>query len=195
MKNPFQDDDGSFAPLPERVVALLIEADATARLVAHLRLVHDVALRLLDGLSRAWPDLRVDSEAVLFGAATHDIGKAVQPNELYEPGAMHEVIGRRMLIDSGVEERLARFAETHAKWKTSDDCTLEDLLVALADTCWKGKRSERLDGLVCEKILGQIGGERWEVFATLDALIDDLAMGGDQRLAWQSRYGSSLVSR
>jgi hypothetical protein len=104
MGDPFR-DDGFLAPLPEGVVALLIELGATARLVAHLRLVHDVAIRLLEGLSRAWPDLRVDREAVLFGAATHDIGKALQPNELYEPGAMHEEIGRRMLVDRGVEDR------------------------------------------------------------------------------------------
>ena len=100
----------------------------------------------------------------------------------------HEIDGRLLLVDCGIDDRLARFAETHAAWKRRDDCTLEDLLVALADTCWKGQRSERLEDMVCSLILTEIPGERWEVFANLDAILDDLASKGDQRLAWQSRY-------
>jgi len=170
MSDAFRDNaDFDLGPLPERAATLLIEVSATARLVAHLRLVHDVAVRLLEAVSRAWPELQFDREAVLFGAATHDIGKALHPEELYQPGTAHEVDGRRLLLDCGIEDRLARFAETHAKWKHSSDCTFEDLLVGLADTCWKGRRSEGLDDLVCQQILNQIHGEWWEVF---DARLD-----------------------
>ena len=65
MSDPFQ-DVASFdlMALPEGVARLLREVGATTLLVAHLRLVHDVAARLLDALLRAWPELKVDSEAV-----------------------------------------------------------------------------------------------------------------------------------
>jgi len=69
---------------------------------------------------------------------------------------------------------LARFAETHSNWKRDNNRTLEDLLVALADTCWKGVRSETLEDVVCQRILAQVRAERWEVFAALDAVINDL---------------------
>jgi hypothetical protein len=174
--------------LPERVAALLVVARATPRLVAHLRLVHDVASRLLDAFSHAWPELQVDRETILFGAATHDIGKILQPDELFQPGSAHEIEGRRMLVAQGIDDRLARFAETHGGWKRGDDCTFEDLIVALADTCWKGKRSEQLEEKICSQILTRITAERWEAFATLDAIVETLARHGDQRLAWQSRY-------
>jgi len=190
MSDPFQ-DGASFdlIELPEGVARLLREVGATTLLVAHLRLVHDVAARLLDALLREWPELQVDSEAVLFGAATHDIGKTLHPDELSQPGTLHESNGLRLLIDRGIEDRFARFAETHARWKQGGRrCTFEDLLVALADTCWKGKRSPTLEDLVCRQLLTQIPGEQWEVFATLDDVIDGFAADGDQRLAWQSQY-------
>jgi putative nucleotidyltransferase with HDIG domain len=190
MNNPFSDDAVGFdlVTLPENAAVLLVEAKAPARLVAHLRLVHDVALRLLDAILQVWPTLWVDREAVLFGAATHDIGKALHPDELYQPGAKHEIDGHRLLVKHGVEERLARFAETHSTWRRDNNSTLEDLLVALADTCWKGRRSEKLEDMVCQQILAQVQAEQWEVFAALDAAIDDLAADGDRRLAWQSQY-------
>jgi hypothetical protein len=190
MNNPFSDDAGGFdlVTLPENAAVLLVEAKAPARLVAHLRLVHDVALRLLDAMAQVWPMLRVDREAVLFGAATHDIGKALHPDELYRPGTKHEIDGRHLLVNHGVEERLARFAETHSTWKRDNNCTFEDLPVALADTCWKGMRSEKLEDMVCQLILAQVQTELWEVFAALDTAINDLAADGDQRLAWQSQY-------
>ena len=190
MNNPFSDQAVGFdlVTLPENAAVLLVDAKAPARLVAHLRLVHDVALRLLDAMSLVWPTLWVDRAAVLFGAATHDIGKALHLDELYQPGTKHEIDGRRLLVNHGVEGRLARFAETHSTWNRDNNCTLEDLLVALADKCWKGVRSEKLEDMVCQRILAQVQAERWEVFAALDAAINDLAADGDRRLAWQSQY-------
>ncbi len=93
-----------------------------------------------------------------------------------------------MLVARGIGDRYARFAETHAMWKHADSCTFEDLLVALADTCWKGKRAERLEELVCSHLLTRVSGERWEVFAALDGIVEALAAHADRRLAWQSRY-------
>ncbi|MEO3872455.1 hypothetical protein ABGB18_26885 [Nonomuraea sp. B12E4] len=65
-------------PLPRRAEELLRELDAPPRLAAHLRAVHDAALDLLSWLADHHPEVAVDREAVLFGAATHDIGKCRQ---------------------------------------------------------------------------------------------------------------------
>jgi hypothetical protein len=189
ISDPFRDDaEFDLAPLPEVAVSLLVEAGAPPRLAAHLRLVHDVAGKLIDTVTSIWPQLEVDREALLFGAATHDIGKAMHPNELYQPGSDHEIAGRRFLLERGIADRLARFAETHAAWKTTDNCSLEDLFVGLADTCWKGKRSERLEDMLCSAILAQTSGDRWTIFAALDELLQALTVDGDRRLAWQSQY-------
>src|ERR1044071_5007934 len=80
-------------PLPDRVVELLGKVGAPPRLAAHLRLVHDVAWRIARWIEREFPDLEFDVESALFGAATHDIGKAVHREELSGPGHAHELGG------------------------------------------------------------------------------------------------------
>jgi hypothetical protein len=60
--------------LPPNVAQLLERLSAPPRLAAHLRLVHDVAGQFVDLLASGHPDLIVDRDAVVFGAATHDIG-------------------------------------------------------------------------------------------------------------------------
>jgi hypothetical protein len=57
-------------PLPPIAADLLAIVGAQPRLVAHLTLVHDVALQLVPAFQRAFPALVVDEAAVLFGAAT-----------------------------------------------------------------------------------------------------------------------------
>ncbi|MFI5683398.1 hypothetical protein [Streptomyces sp. NPDC051636] len=73
------DDTGDppLAPLPAHVAVLLRRVDAPPRLDAHLRAVHDVAVRIADWARQECPALDFDRDAVLFGAATHDIGKTV----------------------------------------------------------------------------------------------------------------------
>lgn len=175
-------------PLPGRVAEWLVELRAPARLEAHLRLVHQAANEVLEGLESRWPSLRIDRAAVLFGAATHDIGKAVHRSELGGPGSEHEEAGRALLEQRGVEPRLARFAVSHAAWKRAVALDLEDLLVALADNCWKGARPEVLENLVCTSLSAQLGIERWAVFTELDELVAVIAAGADERLEWQSRH-------
>ena len=69
-------DVPGYAPLPSRARELLETLGAPPRLGAHLRVVHDVALSLT-----GWAAGRTsfDAAAVLFGAATHDIGKVRHP--------------------------------------------------------------------------------------------------------------------
>jgi hypothetical protein len=174
-------------PLPEAGARVLAECGAPPRLVAHGRLVHDVAVHLLDWLGRHHPDLEVDTEAVRFGAAVHDIGKTVHPEELSAPGHRHERAGERLLLEHGTPPRLARFCATHGDWVHADR-TLEDLLVSLADKVWKGARNKDLELRVVRWIADAEGRRAWEVFAALDDFLQDLADGADRRLAHQARH-------
>jgi hypothetical protein len=178
----------SLAELPPLVVTLLTAEQASPRLVAHLTLVHDTALRLCRRLHKTWPRLAVDSAAIAFGAATHDIGKARIPAELSAPGTLHEAEGERLLLDHGIDPALARFARTHGAWAEATDMPLEDLLVVLADTAWKAKRSKALDDALAGAVAGATGNAPWDAFMKLDAIIDVIAATADDRLAWQGRF-------
>ena len=124
--------DPPLRPLPDRVAQLLRDLDAPPRLAAHLRAVHDVAYQLVDWIAQRYPALQFDRDAVLFGAATHDIGKIAHIAELSGPGSAHEEAGRELLLAQGISPELARFAGTHAAW-TGPDIGIEDLMVSVAD--------------------------------------------------------------
>jgi hypothetical protein len=173
--------------MPLEVERLLRELGAPPRLAAHLRLVHDVARELADWLGRDYPEIVLDTDAVLFGAATHDIGKTRHLGELSGPGSAHELDGYRLLLDRGVPERLARFARTHASW-TAEDIQLEDLLVSLADKVWKAKRVADLEQLVVERLAAHGRQEPWQAFMALDDVLGRVAAEADERLAFQARF-------
>lgn len=176
-----------FRPLPPAAVVLLRDNAAPPRLAAHLRAVHDVAARLADWLAVTYPAAAFDREAVLFGAATHDIGKTVHPAELSEPGHRHEAAGEQLLLAAGVEARLARFAGTHGGWRAAR-AGFEDHLVSLADKVWKGKRQEDLEKLVVARLAEAAGQEPWAAFLALDDHLTALADGAGARLAFQNAY-------
>ncbi|AKN74281.1 phosphohydrolase [Streptomyces sp. PBH53] len=184
-----RDDTGDppLRPLPERAASLLARVDAPPRLVAHLRAVHDVAAQLVAWVQRHCPRLELDGEAVLFGAATHDIGKALHPAELSGPGARHEAAGRELLLTHGVPARLARFAGTHASWAAPGTGT-EDLLVSLADKVWKNKRVPELEDLVVARLAGADGRPAWQWFMELDETLTAIGEGADRRLAYQMSH-------
>ncbi|MCX4767016.1 HD domain-containing protein [Streptomyces sp. NBC_01275] len=179
--------DPSLRPLPVAVAELLAEIGAPPRLVAHLRAVHDVAAQLLDRVGLSCPALAVDREAVLFGAATHDVGKVLHPGELSGPGARHEEAGRELLLAHGVRPELARFAGTHASWEASG-VGVEDLLVSLADKVWKNKRVAALEDLVVAELSRASGRPVWQEFLALDEFLTDVGEGADRRLAWQALH-------
>lgn len=146
--------------------------------------MHDVAAQLVDWVQQQCPGLEFDAAAVLFGAATHDIGKAVHVAELSGPGARHEEAGRELLLNCGVEPGLARFAGTHAAW-TAPGIGVADLLVSLADKVWKDKRVPELEDLVVGRLAGVDGREGWEWFLELDEVLVGIGEGAGRRLAWQ----------
>ncbi|MFG2617078.1 HD domain-containing protein [Streptomyces sp. NPDC048507] len=179
--------DAGLRPLPEPVPHLLRTLAAPPRLAAHLRAVHDVAHRLADWAAAHCPALGFDREAVLFGAATHDIGKVLHPAELTGPGSAHEEAGRELLLTHGFPPRLARFAGTHASW-TDPAVTVEDLLVSTADKIWKGKRVPDLEDLLTVRLAAASGTEPWSAFLALDDALTALADRAPARLAFQSAY-------
>lgn len=176
--------------LPSDVLNLLHRASAPPRLVAHLVLVHDVAARLVEELSRAFPDVKFDKNAVLFGAAIHDVGKAIDTDELIQPGKEHERRGVELLREMGVPKHRARFAYTHGNWNTAQDVTLDDLLVALADNCWKGKRVDELETKTVDLLSSVSGKPAWDCYAALDDILGTLAADADGRLEWQRQFGT-----
>lgn len=172
-------------PLPPGVVGLLRAVGAPARLGAHLRAVHDVAVQLLDWLGA--DGVRVDREAVAFGAATHDIGKARVPRELTGAGAEHEAAGEALLVSLGVAPRLARFAALHGRWERPE-ATLEELLVTLADKVWKGRRETGLEEKFAQLLADATGEPVWAAFMRLDDELTRIAGGADERLAFQAGF-------
>ncbi|MER6299515.1 HD domain-containing protein [Kitasatospora sp. NPDC001539] len=174
-------------PLPDRVAELLSDAKSPPRLAAHLRAVHDVAHQLVDWIERHCPGLYFDREAVLFGAATHDIGKSVHVPELSEPGSAHEEAGQTLLLGRGVSPELARFAATHASW-TGSRVGLEDLLVSLADKIWKNKRIPDLEDLVVARLAEATGRKVWEEFIALDEVLSRIGDEADERLEFQASF-------
>ena len=188
MENPLSNP--AYRKLPPEAMILLRQVSAPPRLVAHLIVVHDVASRLVERICGAFPGLTLDREAVLFGASLHDLGKSIYRSELVEPGKEHEKRGVELLRGMGVSEDRARFALTHGNWGTAENITLEDLVVALADNCWKGKRVDELESKTVE-LLGSVSGKpAWTCFAVLDEILESLAQDADERLAWQGVYST-----
>ena len=179
--------DPQLRPLPPRAAQLLRDLGAPPRLAAHLRTVHDVAYQLVDWIAQRYPSLRFDRDAVLFGAATHDIGKTAHIAELSEPGSAHEEAGRELLLAQGVSPELARFAATHAAW-TGPDIEIEDLLVSVADKIWKNKRVPDLEDLVVKRLAAASGRTAWEEFLAFDDLLASIGEDASQRLVFQASF-------
>ncbi|MCD0484823.1 HD domain-containing protein [Streptacidiphilus sp. ASG 303] len=174
-------------PLPDRVAELLSRLECPPRLAAHLRAVHDVAHQLVEWVGQHCPALALDREAVLFGAATHDIGKTVHVSELSGPGAAHEEAGRTLLLRCGVSPEFARFAATHASW-AEPGAGLEDLLVSLADKVWKNRRVPDLEDRVVTRLAEAAGRAAWEEFIALDEVLSRIGDEADERLAFQASF-------
>lgn len=125
-----------------------------------------------------------------MGAALHDIGKTVHPEELIRPGHAHEVAGETLLRERGFPVALARIARTHRQWADELAPQPEDWLVGLADTWWRGKRDERLEAAVCRWIAEQTQTAQWQVFTALDNIAAGITARADARLAWQRQFAT-----
>jgi hypothetical protein len=179
-------------PLTQAAETLLRQQRAPARLIAHLLLIHDVAAQLLDAFHARGLADAINDEAVLFGAAIHDIGKVLYPNELTGPGNQHEQAGQVLLLQAGIPPKLARFAATHGKPPTTANSTIEDLLVALADTCWKGKRDLELEQQIATERAAHGDHDQWTTFLMIDDIVEQIAATADRRLVWQALFPADV---
>lgn len=173
--------------MPSRVItsvddalALLVALGAVPHLVQHHRLVAEAAAELCDGLITAGFD-GFDPAEVRVGAALHDVGKTLHPNEMHRGGIEHERAGHRLLLDNGVSERIARHAWMHAAWDGQKE--LEPVLVALADKLWKGKRVADLEEQAVQLLAAASGEDLWFTWDRADAVFERVSAAGDERLA------------
>lgn len=175
-------------PLPAQAQDILQRLNVPPRLEAHLKLVHDVAVRLLDGVLGKWPGLPINREFILIGASLHDVGKVIHSVELTGAGKQHEAAGEILLLRLGVRAEVARFARTHGA--PAEGMLLEDLLVRTADTIWRGSRDDDLESALVRILAVQTGDEAYLLFGYLDELLTKLAMDAGRRLDWQQAYVS-----
>ena len=121
--------------LSKEVAELLEILNSPERLKRHLSIVHTTAFDILTRLKVEWPNLKMNQELILLGAATHDIGKTEITDELFEGGKRHELTGMTILLNHGFTDEQSRFALTHGNWQ-DESLNIEDLLVALSDKIW-----------------------------------------------------------
>src|SRR5262249_11904735 len=147
---------------------LLVDLGAPQRPVRHHELVVEAASVLCQKVFEGF-DVAFHREAVLLGAALHDVGKILYPDEMQATGHRHEQPGPSLPLERGVSHDLARFCVTRASWGEPER-SLEDLLVALADKLWKGKREQELEARVLDTLAKSARREPWEVFDQLDTI-------------------------
>lgn len=123
----------------------------------------------------------IDRDLVVAGALLHDAGKIVCTSELSESGQSHTEIGEKLLVDNGVAPELARVCVSHKYWD-SDGVSTEELVVALADRLWKGKRNGRLEARIVERAARTSLQEPLSVFLALDAVFEKIADEAPERL-------------
>ena len=162
----------------EDAFTLLADLGAPPHLIRHHELVVEAAQSLLRGLSTfAAP---YDANTVLLGAAVHDAGKIEFPDEMHGSGHRHEPAGHALLVARGLPT-LARFCVSHADW-AHHDVPLEDLLVALADKLWKGKRVPELESRIVARLAASSDANYWNTFMTADTVFEHVASDGEARL-------------
>jgi hypothetical protein len=158
---------------------LLFELNAPDHLISHLRMVQLTAIEVTSKLTEY--GLPIDLEFVSQGAALHDTGKIQHPEELSAPGNRHEAAGEALLVNRGLPSSLARVCVSHSRWM-SMDCSLEELIIALADNLWKGKRNPDLVLLIIEACSKLMPKPYWQVNCDLDSIFETIADGGTERL-------------
>jgi HD domain len=159
---------------------LLTDLGAPAHLIQHVKLVGEAAEILILQLQQL--TLTFDREWIRLGVAFHDAGKILHPSELVDRGNRHESAGEILLLEQGVDPKIARCCRSHGQWQQLE-CSLEELVVALADNLWKGKRNNELEHRVISKIANMLDRDYWEIFITLDSGFEEIAAAGADRLS------------
>ncbi|RKZ43094.1 MAG: phosphohydrolase [Candidatus Parabeggiatoa sp. nov. 3] len=158
---------------------LLIDLGAPNRLLKHVQLVNEVAEFIFKKLTAL--HIEFDQHFVELGIIIHDVGKIIYQNELDSSGSEHEEAGEKLLLENEVQPEIARCCLSHARWK-SMTCSFEELLVALADKLWKGKRVAPLELKIIDALAEKLNKNRWDIFVEWDQLFEEIAADGIDRL-------------
>jgi hypothetical protein len=62
-------------------------------------------------------------------------------------------------------------------------CDFEELVIALADNLWKGKRNTELENKVITNAAAMCQQDYWNIFVNLGSGFEEVAAGGDLRLS------------
>ncbi|MCX7747471.1 MAG: HD domain-containing protein [Clostridia bacterium] len=164
----------------EEAFSLLKELKAPVQLILHAELVSEAAEEMIEKLSTL--GISLDYDFIRFSVILHDTGKIIHVSELSRPGHCHEEEGERILVELGIDPKIARCSLSHARY-TKMSCSIEELIVALSDNLWKGKRDEILELMVIDDVAKQLGKERWNMYVELDECFENIAMKGNERLS------------
>lgn len=163
----------------EEAYSLLHALGAPRALIAHARLVGEAGEALISAIDAF--GIHYDRRLIRLGIAVHDAGKIQFPHEMSGSGSEHEAAGEALLLEQGVQTDVARCCRSHAGFDTME-VSLEELIVALADKLWKGKRHESLELRVIDALARHADRDRWELFTAMDAVFESIAADGDERL-------------
>jgi hypothetical protein len=94
----------------------------------------------------------------------------------------HESAGELLLLSQHVDPKIARCCRSHGQWQQME-CSFEELVVALADNLWKGKRNIELEHQLITKIAIMLNRDYWSIFIEIDAGFEAIAAAGDLRLS------------
>ena len=158
---------------------LIDNLSAPEHLKNHVTLVGEAADLLISAIDDL--GVKLDFEFIRAGVVIHDIGKIVHTNEMTGPGSDHEPEGEKILIEQGVSPKLARVCMSHARWNKME-CSFEELIIALSDKLWKGKRVASLELDVVDRAAEHLQKERWDIFLEFDMKFEEIASGGHERL-------------
>ena len=175
MKQQFRNFDSV-----EDAYKILEDLDSPPHLIQHVKLVAQAAEILI--LQFQQLNISFDPEWIRLGVAFHDTGKILYPVELTERGDRHEAAGEQLLLNRGIDPKIARCCRSHGQWNQME-CSFEELAVALADCLWKGKRNVELEHLTISRAAQMLNQDYWDVFVKLDDLFEEIARNGDLRLS------------
>jgi hypothetical protein len=158
---------------------LLDELNAPPKLITHVKLVLEAAEVIIEECIRYTSS--IDYEFIRIGVILHDVGKIIYPDEFIKSGELHESEGERLLLNIGVNPKIARCCLSHSNYNTME-CSIEETIIALADNLWKGKRIESLESKVIEWFYNFFDKEIWEVYLKLNETFEIVAAKGLERL-------------
>ena len=161
-------------------IEVLKDIGANEKLLRHVKLVGEAGEEIIKKLVEK--KIKFDKNYVRVGIILHDAGKVLHLNELREKGNKHEEAGEKLLLEKGVEAKIARCCRSHAQWNEME-CSLEELLVAVADNLWKGSRKETLESLVINRLASLMNSNYWDLFIEFDSFFEFIASSGFDRLS------------